>query len=125
MTTERILLIINAITCFFIWLPIITSAVRKRNKHEDAIEKLLYPEISQEKRYQDEVQKKMHQIKMGETPSLIGIQLTKEQFEELAPHVKDKSYLENTLRSRVPLTEYANSFDTHGHKPTPPSLIEW
>lgn len=102
---NEIILSTTSISLSLFSICLILTLFRKLNKHKKAIEKLLYPEIAQEKRCEDEIQRKIHQIKMGKTPSLIGIQLSKKQFEELAPYVTDKSYLENTLRARVPLAD--------------------
>lgn len=49
------------------------------------------------------IQTKMQQVKDGQKPDFIGLSLSQEQLDELAPYVDDKSYLENTLKVRVPL----------------------
>lgn len=51
----------------------------------------------QDKRLQLYIQ----QIKSGNHPTLLGVTLTQEIFDELMPYVKDEGYL-NSLKSRVP-----------------------
>lgn len=101
--TSIILLIIILI----LLVSVITLVAKFYCINRNAIERVLYPNIAQKKRLEQTLEREMQKVKEGKMPSFIGLQLTQEQFDELAPYVKNESYLENTLRARVP------------------SLIEW
>lgn len=96
--TSIILLIIILI----LLVSVITLVAKFYCINRNAIERILYPDVVKEKQTRRILETEMQKVKEGKMPSFIGLQLTQEQFDELAPYVKNRSYLENTLRCRVP-----------------------
>lgn len=99
--------IIFLIIILILLVSVITLVAKFYCINRDAIKRVLYPNIAQEKRLKQTLEIEMQKVKEGKMPSFIGLQLTQEQFDKLVPYVKNESYIENTLRARVP------------------SLIEW
>lgn len=94
--------IILLIIILILLLSVITLVAKFYCINRNAIERILYPDVVKEKQTRRILETEMQKVKEGKMPSFIGLQLTQEQFDELAPYVKNESYLENTLRARVP-----------------------
>ena len=92
--------IVFSITNFILLVSMVILIIRLYRIHRSAIEKVLYPDIAQKKLSRSILEKEMQKVRDGKMPSFIGLSLTQEEFDELVPYVKDKTYIENVLLTR-------------------------